>query len=126
MVVLDEYLVESIKYIIDTIMVYGVMITYTSKKLGTTVTNTLSTFYADMEKYYPTIKNRYKGLGSSPAIISKEVIMDPKTRRIIRLTMNDALIMQQMGVLLAKDKDSLLARKDLISSFHFTKNDIDN
>ena len=126
LVVLDEYLVESIKYIIDTIMVYGVMITYTSKKLGTTVTNTLSTFYADMEKYYPTIKNRYKGLGSSPAIISKEVIMDPKTRRIIRLTMNDALIMQQMGVLLAKDKDSLLARKDLISSFHFTKNDIDN
>jgi DNA gyrase/topoisomerase IV subunit B len=90
------------------------------------VTNTLSTFYVDMEKYYPTIKNRYKGLGSSPAIISKEVIMDPKTRRIIRLTMNDALIMQQMAILLAKDKESLNARKDLISGFHFTKNDIDN
>ena len=126
LVVLDEYLVESIREIIDVIIIYGVFIKYKSKKLGKEITNTLSTFYADMEKYYPTIKNRYKGLGSSPAIISKEVIMDPKTRRIIRLTMNDALIMQQMSTLLAKDKDSLSARKDLISGFHFTKNDIDN
>lgn len=126
LIVLDEYLVDAIKYIIDTIMVYGVLITYKSKKLNKDITNTLSTFYIDMERYYPTIKNRYKGLGSSPAIISKEVIMDPRTRRIIRLTMNDAIIMQQMGVLLAKDKDSLNERKKLISSFHFTKNDIDN
>ena len=126
LVVLDEYLVDALRYIIDTIMTYGVLIRYKSKKLNADVTNTLSTFYVDMEKYYPTIKNRYKGLGSSPAIISKEVIMNPRTRRIIRLTMNDALIMQQMGILLAKDKDSLNERKKLISGFHFTKNDIDN
>lgn len=126
LVVLDKYLETSLDYIIKTIMTYGLLINYKSKKMNKDVTNTLSTFYVDMEKYYPTIKNRYKGLGSSPAIISKEVIMDPKTRRIIRLTMNDALIMQQMAILLAKDKDSLSARKDLISGFHFTKNDIDN
>ena len=126
LVVLDEYLVQSIRPIIDVISQYGVMITYSSKKLNTEVTNTLSTFYVDMEKYYPTITNRYKGLGQSPAQVSKEVIMDPRTRRIIRLTMNDALIMQQMSVLLAKDKDSLIARKNLITGFNFTKNDIDN
>ena len=107
-------------------MTDGLLINYKSKQMNKDVTNTLSTFYVDMEKYYPTIKNRYKGLGSSPAIISKEVIMDPKTRRIIRLTMNDALIMQQMAILLAQDKESLSARKDLRSGFHFTKNDIDN
>ena len=123
---MDEYLVQSIRPIIDVISEYGVMITYSSRKLNTEVTNTLSTFYVDMEKYYPTITNRYKGLGQSPAQVSKEVIMDPKTRRIIRLTMNDALIMQQMSVLLAKDKDSLIARKNLITGFNFTKNDIDN
>ncbi len=126
LVVLDEFLIESLKPIIDVISKYGVMITYKSRKLNTEVTNTLSTFYVDMEKYYPTITNRYKGLGQSPAQVSKEVIMDPRTRRIIRLTMNDALIMQQMAILLAKDKESLNARKDLISRFHFTKNDIDN
>lgn len=126
LVVLDEFLIESLRPIIDVISKYGVMITYKSRKLNTEVTNTLSTFYVDMEKYYPTITNRYKGLGQSPAQVSKEVIMDPRTRRIIRLTMNDALIMQQMAILLAKDKESLNARKDLISRFHFTKNDIDN
>ena len=126
LIVLDEYLVDAIRPIVDVIMEFGVMITYKSKKLNTEVTNTLSTFYVDMEKYYPTITNRYKGLGQSPAQVSKEVIMDPRTRRIIRLTMNDALIMQQMAVLLAKDKESLNARKDLISGFNFTKNDIDN
>lgn len=126
LVVLDEFLIEALRPIIDVISKYGVMITYKSRKLNTEVTNTLSTFYVDMEKYYPTITNRYKGLGQSPAQVSKEVIMDPRTRRIIRLTMNDALIMQQMAILLAKDKESLNARKDLISRFHFTKNDIDN
>ena len=126
LIVVDQYLVESLRYIIDAIMKYGLLIEYSSKKLEKTASNTLSTFYVDIEKYYPTIKNRYKGLGQSPAAISKEVIMDPKSRRLIKLTMNDVTIMQQMSMLLAKDKESLLARKELIAGFNFTKNDIDN
>lgn len=125
-VVIDENLLEALRPIIDVINAYGVFIEYTYRKLNVNRANTISAFYTDIEKYYPTIKDRYKGLGSSPAQISKEVIMDPKTRRLIRLTMDDAKIMVQMNTLLAKDKESMAARKTLIAGYEFTKNDIDN
>lgn len=126
LVVVDEYLENSLSYLIDVIKKYDIMIRYKSDRLKLDKTNTLSTFFIDIEKFYPQINRRYKGLGQSPADVSKEVIMDPATRRIIRLTMDDTKVMKDLAMLLSKDKDNLQARKEMLMNFNFTKNDIDN
>jgi DNA gyrase/topoisomerase IV subunit B len=89
--------------------------------------NTLGRFFEYAEDAYPLIKDRYKGLGSSPAIVSKETIMDPRTRRLIQVTINDVYDMQRrMDILVGKGKDDVRGRKELLMDFKFTKEDIDN
>ena len=126
LVVLDDELLQDLSYIINIQSEYGMFVEYKSRRANINKLDTLSTFFVDIEKYYPVIKNRYKGLGSSPAKISREVIMDPATRRIMRVTMNDINLMRQMDVLLSKDKDCIKARKEMLMNFEFTKADIDN
>ena len=79
-----------------------------------------------VEKMYPAIKARYKGLGSSAAVVSKEVIMDPKTRRLLRVTMDDAEIISTMGMLVGDGKENKNARKDMLMNFKFDMSMIDN
>jgi hypothetical protein len=126
LVVIDDELVKDLEYIINILSKYGLLITYSLKKGETKQTTTLIRFFENIEKMYPVIKDRYKGLGSSDASASKEVIMDPRTRRIIRVTVNDVNTMKIMGNLVGDDKDNVLARKEMLMNFKFTKADIDN
>lgn len=125
LVVVDDDLVEQLRYIINVQKKYGLFIVYSTKNNPKTQT-TISRFFEHIEKMYPVIKARYKGLGSSAAIVSKEVIMDPRTRRLIRVTMDDATIMGTMGMLVGDGKENKAGRKEMLMNFKFDMSMIDN
>lgn len=125
-VIIDEELMKSLEYVIGVIDKYGLLIHYSSKKRNIDNQTTLARFFEYIEDFYPVIKDRYKGLGSSPAIVSKETIMDPRTRRLIQVTMQDVRDMQmRMSPLVGHSKDDRMGRKEILMDFKFTKDDID-
>lgn len=125
LVVVDDDLIERLRYIIDILKKYGLIIKYTTKG-GEPQSTTLLRFFEYIERLYPVIKDRYKGLGSSAAVVSKEVIMDPRTRRLLRVTMDDAEIMKTMGMLVGDGKENKRNRKEMLMGFKFTMDMIDN
>jgi hypothetical protein len=52
--------------------------------------------------------------------------MDPKTRRIIRVTMDDATSLTQIGILIGKSKEQMAQRKELMWNFDGKIEMIDN
>lgn len=125
LVVVEQNLIEELRYVIDIQKKYGMYISFTSKKHPRQQT-TLCQFFEYIEGTYPTIKARYKGLGSSSSMVSKEVIMNPKTRRLVRVTMDDVEIMKTMGMLVGDGKENNAKRKDMLLNFKFTMDMIDN
>ena len=80
-----------------------------------------------IEDIYPYIVGRYTGLGSTDAAVSREIIMDPKTIRVKRVTVNDIIdTSNKMGIYIGDGKFNLDQRKEMLMDFKFTKNDIDN
>lgn len=126
LVVVDQALVDSLSYIIGIQQKYGLLITFKPKNAQQKQTTTISRFFEYIEKMYPVIKDRYKGLGSSSAVVSKEIIMDPRTRRLIRVTMDDCNVMNTMGMLVGDGKENKRNRKDMLMNFEFTMDMIDN
>lgn len=125
LVVIDEDLISQLRYVINIQKKYGILIKYVDKN-NKPVQTTISRFFEYVEKMYPSIKARYKGLGSSSAAVSQEVLMNPRTRRLIRVTMDDAKIMQTMGMLVGDGKDNKNARKEMLMNFKFDMSMIDN
>lgn len=100
------------------------------EKYGMTVVcdgieTTLAQFFESIQRKYPIIKDRYKGLGSSDPKVLREIIMDPKTRRIFRVDASDVNIMQTYDMLIGKGKDAMKARKEMIMNFEWKPSDID-
>lgn len=125
LVVVEQDLIEELRYVIDIQKKYGMYIAFSSKKCDKQQT-TLCQFFEYIERLYPTIKARYKGLGSSSATVSREVITDPKTRRLVRVTMDDVEIMKTMGMLVGDGKENNAARKEMLMNFKFSMDMIDN
>jgi DNA gyrase/topoisomerase IV subunit B len=126
LIILDDELQRDLQPIIDIQTKYGLLINWTSATNKIDRTAPLSEFFEYIESHYPAIKDRYKGLGSSDAKVSKEVIMDPKTRRIVRVSMDDPDTIRRLGVLVGKSKDEIEGRKELLMDFKFTEDMIDN
>ena len=126
LIILDDELQRDLQPIIDIQAKYGLLINWTSATNKINRTAPLSEFFEYIESHYPAIKDRYKGLGSSDASVSKEVIMDPKTRRIVRVSMDDPDTFRRLGVLVGKSKDEVEGRKQLLMDFKFTEDMIDN
>lgn len=125
-VLIDDDLVNSLFDIVNIQKKYGLLIRYVSKKNDTLEQTELSHFFEFIEDKYPNITGRYKGLGSSDADVLRSVVMDPRTRRLIRVTADDVMTMQKMGALVGKSKDNVLQRKELLMNFKFTAADIDS
>lgn len=126
-VIIDEELMNALHYVIEVQDKYGLFIKYSSKKRNINNETTIARFFEYIETFYPVIKDRYKGLGSSAAIVSKETIMDPRTRRLIQVTMGDIAEMQrEMSTLVGGRKEDVRNRKELLMDFKFSKEDIDN
>ena len=126
LIILDDELQHDLQPIIDIQTKYGMVIRWKSLSAKIDRTAFLSEFFEYIESHYPSIKERYKVLGSSDAKVSKEVIMDPKTRRIVRVSMDDPDTIRRLGVLVGKSKDEIEGRKELLMDFKFTEDMIDN
>ena len=126
LVVVDDELIESLMYIIDIQKKYGLLISFRPKGDKETHTTTIGRFFEYIERMYPVIRDRYKGLGSSAAAVSNEVIMDPRTRRLIRVTMDDYDTINTMGMLVGDGKENKRNRKEMLMNFKFTMDMIDN
>ena len=126
LIILDDELQHDLQPIIDIQAEYGLLINWKSVDNKINRTAPLSQFFEYIESHYPVIKDRYKGLGSSDAKVSKEVIMDPKTRRIVRVNMDDPDTIRRLGILVGKSKDEVEGRKELLMNFKFTEDMIDN
>ena len=122
--VIDNDLITQLQYIINVQSKYGLLIKY--KANNKSVQTTISRFFEYIERMYPVIKDRYKGLGESAAIVSREVIMDPRTRRLLRLTIDDVKTIQAFDVLVGGGKENTNQRKEMLMNFKFTMDMIDN
>ena len=125
LIVVDDDLIDQLRYVIEIQKKYGILIKYTDKK-GNTISTTISRYFEYVEKLYPSIKARYKGLGSSSADVSEEVIMDPRTRRLVRVTMDDPETRAIFSMLVGDGKDDKEARKEMLMNCRFTMDMIDN
>jgi DNA gyrase subunit B len=124
-VVVDDSLIKELKYVIDAQKQYGLIIKY--KYNNEEYASLLSDFFNFVEKRYPVIKDRYKGLGSNPAIATKETMMDPNSRRIIRINVSDAQhLARQLNILSGKSKEDIQGRKKLLDEFEFKREMLDN
>lgn len=126
LVVIDHRLYEDLEYVINVIEKYGLIIEYNRKNSNEVKSTTLCRFFEDIEGIYPVITDRYKGLGSSNPSVSKEILMNPKTRRLIKVTMEDASTCYRLGTLMGSSREELNARKDMLMNFKFDKSMIDN
>ena len=125
LVVIDDELMEKLSYAIEVIKTNGLLI----KELenGKCVKQTtLLRFFEYVEDMYPKVVDRYKGLGSSPAKVSREFIMDPRTRRAIRITMNNIDTFTRINDLMGDSKENVKQRKGMLMDFPFTKDMLDN
>lgn len=123
-IVIDDALEKSLKFVIDMINKYGIIIEFIDKD-GKKQSTTLLRFFEYSQKYFPVIKDRYKGLGSSDPDVSNEIIMNPKTRRMTRITMDNIDTFADLSMLMGKSKQDLTGRKEFLMDFNFTKNDLD-
>lgn len=126
LVVIDEKLMDSLAYVIGVLKKYGLLIRdkgYDGKTISQT---TLLRFFERIEDGYPKIVQRYKGLGSSQPIITREFVTDPRTRRAIKITMNNVNTFTRINDLMGDSKDNVKNRKELLMEFPFTKDMLDN
>lgn len=126
LIVIDHRLYADLKPIIDIIDKYGLLIKYNEKGSKASCTTTLSKFFEYIQKCYPKIDERYKGLGASEDDVSRKIIMDPSTRRLIQVNMDDPNTEIRLGILTGEGKYNKIGRKELLGNFKFDKTMIDN
>lgn len=126
LVVIDEKLFKDVQYIIDVINKFGVTVKFKTPNDSNFTSTTLLRFFEVVEDMYPKILQRYKGLGSSQPIITRDIVTDPRTRRVIKITMNNINTYDRIGALMGDSKDQKRARKELLMEFPFTKDMLDN
>lgn len=125
-VLLDDELMVELADVINVIQKYGLIIHYVSNKRNIDRMEELSKFFEYIESVYPKIKGRYKGLGSSDPEVLREVVMDPRTRRIYQVTIEDIMTWEKMASIAGGSRDDINKRKEILMNFKFTKADIDN
>ena len=118
-VVLDQNLYNKLIPIIHIQQKYGMSVQYESKTVS------LGRFFEDIQRKYPVIKHRYKGLATSDPKVLREMVMDPRTRSIFRVDISDPHTMETYDMLVGKGKDAIRGRKDMIMNFKWKPSDID-
>lgn len=126
LIVVDQSLYDELSYIINILDKYGLIIEF-NKPGEPKKSMTLLHFFETVERMYPKIKDRYKGLGSSAPSVSREVIMDPRTRRLLRVKISDLdKTVDTLATLVGDGKYNKEQRKDMLMNFKFTMDMIDN
>jgi DNA gyrase subunit B len=118
-VVVDQSLYDRLLPIIQIQQKYGMLVQFDSH------TYTIGRFFEEVQRKYPVIKDRYKGLATSDPKVLREIVTDPRTRHIFRVDASDIHIMQTYDMLVGKGKEAVKARKDMIMNFKWKPSDID-
>jgi DNA gyrase/topoisomerase IV subunit B len=118
-VVVDQSLFDALSYVINVQREFGMFVTWDGH------TTTIARFFEEIRRKYPVIKDRYKGLGSSDSKVSREIIMDPATRRIFRVDASDVHTMKVYDMLVGKRPEDIAARKEMLTNFKWKPSDID-
>lgn len=124
LVVIDDALLNELRYVIDILSTWGLLVDVEINK--ETKTTTILNMFEMVEDMYPRIVQRYKGLGSSAPKITRNIITDPRTRRTIKITMNNIDTYTRIGDLMGDGKEQTRNRKELLMNFPFTKDMLDN
>ena len=125
LIVIDDKLYNDMEYIINVIKKFNMTIEFTvGNELP--IRTTLLRFFEYIEDRYPKIIQRYKGLGSSQPTITREIVTDPRTRRTIRVTMDNIDTYARISDLMGDSRDNVNNRKELLMNFKFTKDMLDN
>lgn len=126
LVIIDEHIKDALEYVINVQKQYGILIKYSSQKLNLDKQTTLLRFFEEIEKFYPKVQDRYKGLGSSSADVSRQTIMDPNSRRVIQVTATNINTFDQLAMLVGDGVDNMKGRKEALMNFKFNMSMIDN
>lgn len=118
-VVIDDDLYNALEYVINIQKQYGLHVIMDGNRM------TIAQFFENVEKKYPVIKDRYKGLGSSNPKVLHQLVMDPKTRCLYRVNADDIRTMQVYDMLVGKSKDAIIQRKEMMMDFKWKPSDID-
>lgn len=118
----DDDLNVLLKNNIRCIKKYGFIIEY-SLDGGGKHSNTLYEFFDNIEKLYPQVIERYKGLGQSPKEMLHEKVMNPETRRLIKVTMDDTTHTTLTKLFSKKSIDD---RKEMLMNYKYDMSIIDN
>lgn len=86
---------------------------------------TIGDFFKNIyHEYDINAEQRFKGLGEAEALLLFETTLNPKTRKLVRLTMDDRdKVMQTMRLLHGDDAE---AKRELLKSVEIDDDDIDN
>ena len=85
---------------------------------------TLGQFFQRVQKYYPKISARFKGLGELSAKDLWETTMNPNNRVLIQLTMNDLEEEMRKFNILHGNADE--ERKAMVAAFQLDREFLDN
>lgn len=118
-VVVDQSLFDSLIPIIQIQQKYGLLVQYDDN------ITTIGRFFDDIQRKYPVIKDRYKGLATSDPKVLRDMVMKPETRRIFRVDASDIHIMETYDMLVGKGKEQMQARKEMMMNFKWKPSDID-
>lgn len=92
-----------------------------------TKVETIGQFLDETRKYVPKIITRYKGLGEADADQLRETTLNPNTRILVRLTMDDVeRDLKIFRKLFNQSKKDLDARKDMMREYKIKREDLDN
>lgn len=115
-----------IKIFTDIYSTYGLYLKY-SDKSDKLMKGTLGDFLTDTLKYSPKIEERYKGLGEANWWEIAETIMNPSTRMLVQLTLDDVdRDLKLIENLHAGNKEAQEFRKKLMKEYRISRDEIDN
>lgn len=115
-----------IKIFTDIYSTYGLYLKYSDKD-DKMIKGTLGDFLTDTLKYSPKIEERYKGLGEANWWEIAETIMNPSTRMLVQLTLDDVdRDLKLIENLHASGKEAQEFRKKLMKEYRISRDEIDN
>ena len=119
--------IRRFKSLIDIFIIYGINLSWSDKKSKKDKTyGTIAEFCNAMSKYNATIQTRFKGLGEAQYDEISETIMDPRKRRLVRLTITDLEEdLRKMRILHDDSQEYRVLRKQLMADYDVNPDEID-
>ena len=126
-IAINNRFIKKCENLIPTYQKYGYSMLVKEKGNGETVEMSIGEFLDATSRYKPKIKSRFKGLGEANSSQLWDTTLNPDTRILIQLTMEDVeRDLRIFEKLHGQSKDDLDARKKMMAAFKIRRDDLDN